>query len=151
MIEGWSEQDASEVTLKGLTDMCNLLVEKRKVKDEISEKLKLVGEEISELEAKILNVMKENALPNYKGPFGTVSVKTNRTVAQPESLEKKLEFFEYLRSLGVFEEMVSVNSRTLSSWATKEIEEREKNGEFGWVPPGLNAPNEYQSLSLRKK
>ncbi len=142
---------ASEITLKELNTICKSLVDKREAKEALSQSLKEASEEVSALEYKILGIMKENALPTFKGEFGSISIKHNRSVSQPENFEEKLKFFGYLKEQGIFEEMVAVNSRTLSSWASKEIEEREKKGVFGWVPPGLKAPTEHQSLSLRKK
>lgn len=145
------ETPASETTISGLKLLCEDLIKARDKKDAINAELKVAQEAIDELEFKILTVMKENTLPNFKGEFGTVSIKNNKTVAQPEDMSAKIQLFDYLKSQGIFEEMVAVNSRTLSSWANKEIEAREKQGVFGWVPPGLKAPNEYQSLSVRKK
>lgn len=150
-IEDWSIEQAGEVTLKGLTALCDKLIHEREVKKKLEEGMKEVQEVISSLEMQILNIMKENALPNFKGAFGTISIKNNKSVTQPESLEEKLKLFEYLREQGIFEEMVAVNSKTLSSWASKEIEAKEKLGVFGWVPPGLKPATEYQSLSVRKK
>lgn len=150
-MDAWETQAPADVTLKGLTELCEKLIMARESKDIINEELKKIAEQIGELEMKILNIMKENALPNFKGAFGTISIKNNKTVAQPEDMSAKIQLFDYLKSQGIFEEMVAVNSRTLSSWANKEIEAREKQGVFGWVPPGLKAPNEYQSLSVRKK
>lgn len=149
-VNDW-ETPASETTISGLKLLCEDLIKARDKKDAIAVELKVAQEAIDELEFKILTVMKENTLPNFKGEFGTVSIKNNKTVAQPEDMSAKIQLFDYLKSQGIFEEMVSVNSRTLSSWANKEIEAREKQGVFGWVPPGLKAPNEYQSLSVRKK
>ena len=149
-VNDW-ETPASETTISGLKLLCEDLIKARDKKDAIAVELKVAQEAIDELEFKILTVMKENTLPNFKGEFGTVSIKNNKTVAQPEDMSAKIQLFDYLKSQGIFEEMVAVNSRTLSSWANKEIEAREKQGVFGWVPPGLKAPNEYQSLSVRKK
>lgn len=152
-MDAWTEMSTGgdEVTVKHLTGLCEKLVKARESKEELSEQLKVVEESIHRLEAKILTIMKENVLPSFKSDFGSISIRTVRTVAQPENLEKKLEFFEYLKDLGVFEQMVSVNSRTLSSWANREIEAKEQEGVFGWAPPGLKKPNEYQALTLRKK
>lgn len=147
----WETDAPADITLKGLTELCEKLIMARESKDVINEELKKVQEQIDELEMKILTIMKENTLPNFKGAFGTISIKNTKSISQPESLEEKLKLFNYLREQNIFEEMVNVNSRTLSSWANKEIESREKQGVFGWVPPGLKPPTEYQSLSVRRK
>ena len=145
------ETPASETTISGLKTLCESLIKARDSKDELNKELKLVQEAIDELEIKILNVMKENALPNFKGEFGTVSIKNTKSITQPDGMDAKLQLFAYLKGQGIFEEMVNVNSRTLSSWANKEIEAKEKEGVFGWVPPGLKPPETFASLAVRKK
>ena len=149
-VNDW-ETPASETTISGLKLLCEDLIKARDKKDAINAELKVAQEAIDELEHKILTVMKENALPNFKGEFGTVSIKNTKSITQPDGMEAKLQLFSYLREQGIFEEMVSVNSRTLSSWANKEIEAKEKEGIFGWVPPGLKPPETFASLAVRKK
>jgi hypothetical protein len=151
MTENWDQApEAGELTLKQLNDLCLKLVEKRNEKKALENQVAEADGEVKSIEAKILEYMKEYGMPSFKGSFGTISVRNNKQVLQPENLAEKQKLFDYLKELDVFFEMVNVNSRTLCSWATKEIEAKEKDGIFGWVPPGLKAPNEYQSLSLRK-
>ena len=150
-MENWekpSEMDA--VTVKEFSQICESLVKLRDKKDEIEEQLKLANIDIKKCEAKILEYMKEYGIPQWKGPFGTLSIKTNRSISQPATPEDREAFFDYLRAQGIFEEMISVNSRTLSSWAAKEIEAKEREGIFNWVPPGLKPATEHQSIALRK-
>lgn len=147
----WEIELPNEVTLKDLNQFCENLVQLREEKEDINEQLKTVQEKITELEQKIILIMSEHALPNFKSSFGSISIRTIKSITQPAGIEKKLELFEYLRAQGIFEELVSVNSRTLSSWAAKEIEAKEKEGVFGWVPPGLSSPTEIKALSVRKK
>ena len=145
------ETPVSDTTIAGLQTLCNSLLLARESKDAVAQELKNVQEAIDELEIRILNVMKENAMPSFKGEFGTISIKNTKSITQPASMEEKLKLFGYLREQGIFEEMVNVNSRTLSSWANKEIEAKEKEGVFGWVPPGLKPPETFASLAVRKK
>lgn len=145
------EEVVTPVTLKTLNELCNKLMGVREKLDEIKKLEKQASEEESHLEKTILNHLKENGLPNFKGEFGSVSVVARKTITQPADMEQKMQFFEYLRKQNVLWEMVSVNSRTLSSWATKEIEAKEKEGILGWAPPGLKPPSEILTLSVRKK
>lgn len=148
--DAW-EQPASPTTIQALREFCEKLVKERQHKKEVEEELSAIEGTIKELKTKILVIMKENAMPNFKGEFGTISIKNTKSISQPESLEEKLKLFEYLRSQDIFEEMVSVNARTLSSWANKEIEAKEKQGVFGWVPPGLKPPETFTDISVRGK
>jgi len=146
----WSDE-ASPITVAGLKQLCEDLISARDKKSQLEDQVTIAEGAVREIKTRILSIMKENAMPNFKGEFGTISIRNTKSISQPEDFAHKLKFFEYLKSQGIFEEMVSVNSRTLSSWANKEIETREKAGVFGWVPPGLKPPETYSDLSVRKK
>lgn len=139
------------ITIAGLTKLCDELMIVRAKIDEIKKQEKEISTEESNLEKQILNHLKEEGLPNFKGDFGSVSVTVRRSVTQPEDMVAKMQFFDYLKSQNLLWEMVKVDSRTLSSWASKEIEAKEKEGILGWAPPGLKPPVEILTLSVRKK
>jgi hypothetical protein len=147
---GNESPDMDQLTMKKFQELCEHLIKLREKKDEVEEFLKNGNIEIKNCESQILKYMEEFGMPQVKGEFGTISIKKNKSVSQPQTPEDKEAFFDYLREQGIFEDMVSVNSRTLSSWASKEIEAKEKEGVFGWTPPGLNPPTEFKSLSVRK-
>lgn len=149
--QAWEEAPkASELTLKELTETCQKYADLRLMIDELEAQSKKINEEMKAVEGKILEYLKEYGMPNFKGAFGTISIRNTKTISQPETMEEKLKFFDYLKEQNLFESMVSVNSRTLSSWATKEIESREKEGVYGWVPPGLKPAQEFQKITLKR-
>lgn len=148
---GWETEAPKEVTISALNEMCKTLLQLRANKEACAEALEVANGAVSEMERKILTVLVENNMPNFASEGVVISLKNNVSFAQPEDHEQKLQLFEYLKQQDVFETMVAVNAKTLSSWAKKEVEAKEKQGVFGWVPPGLKAPNEYKSLSVRKK
>jgi len=148
----WDEaEEISGVTLQKLTSLCEELVGMRGCKENKELELKKINEEIKEREAKIIEYLKEYGLPSFKSGAGSFTITKRRNVSQPATPEAKEAFFNYLRSKGIFEDMVSVNSRTLTSWAIKEIENMEEQGNLGWVPPGLSQPTEFETLSIRRK
>jgi hypothetical protein len=142
---------SESVTISALNNLCNELMTVRSKIDEIKKIEKEISAEENRLEQKILNHLKEEGMPNFKGEFGSVSVTCRRSVLQPEDMEQKMIFFDYLKQQDLLWEMVKVDSRTLSSWATKEIEAKESQGILGWTPPGLKPPTEILTLSVRKK
>ena len=148
--ESWEDKtELPAVTVTELQGLCKLLLSKKEDHERALEAAKKTSEAVVELEQRILKYMKEYGLPMFEGPFGRASVKNYSTVAQPATHEDRKSFFDYLKEKGIYEEMISVNSRTLNSWVNREIEAREKNGEFGWVPPGLQAPGNFQRLTIK--
>ena len=142
---------SESVTIAVLNNLCNELMIVRSKIDEIKKIEKEISAEENRLEQKILNHLKEEGMPNFKGEFGSVSVTCRRSVLQPEDMEQKMIFFDYLKQQNLLWDMVKVDSRTLSSWANKEIEAKESQGILGWAPPGLKPPTEILTLSVRKK
>lgn len=145
----WHEPPTQESS-KMLASLAHKLVEIREEKEFAQGEIKKLAEQEAKAEARLIDFMKDNCLETVKGDFGTVSLVFKKSIKMPENLHEKLKLFDYLKEVGIFEELVSVNSRSLNSWASKEIEEKESQGLLGWVPPGLKAPSEFADIRLTK-
>jgi hypothetical protein len=66
----------------------------------------------------------------------------------PKDLESKKMFFAYLENKGVFDELISVNSNTLNSWAQAEIDAAEEAGNFDFQLPGLEKSEPRVSFTM---
>lgn len=77
--------------------------------------------------------------------------KNSTSVKLPETMEQKQALFEYLRTLGLFDEIVSVNSRTLNKLYKDQAELAAKEGNFDFKIPGVGEPTSFTTLELRRK
>jgi hypothetical protein len=139
------------LSVSDLTALCQKYSDLKDKKSELEDLASEVGKELSALQEQIIEEFVSHEMPRLDGPFGTLSVVNSSTYRQPDTLDDKLKLFEYLKEQGLYEAMVKVDSRTLSSWATKEVEAKEREGIVGFTPPGLSAPHSFMKLSLRKK
>lgn len=142
---------SDNLTMEEMSAMCAKFAELKQKKSDLEDLAAEIGKEIAALQEQIIEKFVEHEIPRFEGPFGTLSVVSSSTFKQPETTEEKLKLFEYLKEQGLYEEMVKVDSRTLSSWATKEVEAKEREGILGFIPPGLSQPHQFMKLSLRKK
>lgn len=149
----WEEEEASvsEVTIKELTDICESMYRLKKEIADIEAQAKSKQEAYDELERKVLSTFEASGLSNFETPSGKIIMQSRLSVKQPASPEDKKKFFDYLREKGIFEEMVSVNSRTLSAFVKREVEIAEEEGRVGFTPPGLTPPSRHYYLAMRKK
>lgn len=69
---------------------------------------------------------------------------------QSAKIQDKAAFYEFLREIGAYEELISVNSQTLSKFAREFFEKAEEDGELFPEVPGL-VVNEYTELSVTTK
>ena len=145
------EKPVEAVTVAELSNACEQMYTlKAEIKD-LEELIKAKQEIYSDIERRVLATFEANNLSNFECASGKV-IRSNRvTVKQPATPEAKAEFFAYLKGKGIFEEMVSVNSKTLSAYVKREIEQAELDGKMGFVPPGLEAPARFEYVALRKK
>lgn len=157
--------------MSSLADLNKLVEElairqsKRKAyKKESEETLSYMYKPIRDLELAILNILESHDLRKFVSPIAKVEVRDKLSFQTPKSPEDRKAFMEYikqlnddpnnpvgaeeleLRALGYF----SVNSRTLNSFAQKEIARRESEGNLDRSIPGLEEPNEYTELAIGK-
>lgn len=146
-LNGW--QDEQTTDLKAFSALCNRILEAEKEIADLESQAEKIKRDIEEDRDKLLLMMTESNLARLDGEHGHVVVDEIISVRQPETTEDKLKFFDYLKAQDLFYNMVNVNSRTLSSWAKKEIKAMEEKGSVGWVPPGLQSP--YREFKLKTK
>jgi len=153
-LEQWAVCQIEELSAVSLQEMNSMVEKLYSLKDEIAvleDQVKTKNEEFRKIEARVLNLLEATGQNSYECASGKI-VKTKRSsVKQPQTPEAKAAFYEWLKAKGDFENLISVNSRTLTSYVKKEIEALEEEGKFGFVPPGLEAPETVHYLSLKRK
>lgn len=117
---------------------------------ELDVEAKKLGMELKEIQNKIMEIMKDQQITSLKHARGTVIMNARFTVKTPKEKEDKEAFFEYLKSKGMYDDMVSVNSQTLNSWYKEEMEAAKREGNFGFKIPGIGDPTAFEYISFRK-
>lgn len=145
---GW-ETDTQATDLKTFSTLCNKILEAEKEIETLEKEADKIKREIEDDRDKLLLMMTEANLDRLDGEHGHVVVDEIVSIRQPATMEEKMKFFEYLQSQDLFYNMVNVNSKTLGSWAKKEIKGMEEKGNAGWIPPGLQPP--YREFKLKTK
>lgn len=147
-----SEKEIPSVTVSELDAKCTAaIVLYNKIKDAesiIESQKKILGQ----LNDEIHTILKAfNKIEYSMGELGKVKIQTKKTWRIPQSLNEKLEFFDYLKKVGDFDALVSVNSMTLNSWCDIEYTKAKEKGLVDWAPPGLMQPTEQEKLKLPRR
>ena len=118
------EESAKSVTVNVLQELVDSWARLRQEIDEIEEIVSDKQKLKKELEIKLQAIMQELELDKFVGKLGVkVEMREIQYVNMPESPEKTLEFFEYLKSLGQFDMMATVHYQKLQSWYKSHMEE----------------------------
>lgn len=101
----------------------------------------------TEQKAKIQAYMEQLGKTAYKSNYGTVSIKQQCSVETPKDPQDKRAFFKWLEDNGLYDQYVSVNSKSLNSLFNSQVE---ATGNIDLRLPGISAPKYFKTLSLLK-
>lgn len=129
---------------KSIEELFTLRIEHAKA-DRLAKDLK---NDLTEKQLVLMSKLESLELDSYKGKYGTFSYRMKQGFRVPKDLQSKKMFFSFLEDKGVFDELVSVNSNTLNSWAQAEIEAAEEAGNFDFTLPGLEKSEPRPSFTM---
>jgi len=138
-------------TIKMLQTLVSELWDVRAQIDSEKQILSMFNAQKEKLESLIIRAMQTSELERFDGDKCTVFRKSKSSVKVPASPQEKKQLLDYLKSIGMFDSMITVNSQTLNSWYNKEIEIARSNGKSEFQVPGIAEPTPYDDLSVRKK
>jgi hypothetical protein len=150
-LESWDKKkEMPELTLKAFE---GLIEDAFKVRAEIDSEEAALDIKKAFLKAKqdiILGYMVEFKKDSYKTQFGQIIKKKNWSVATPKTPEDRAAFFDYLKQKGIFDEMVTVHSKTLNSFVSQELEAAKESGDIDFKVPGIGEPKIFESIAMKK-
>jgi hypothetical protein len=142
--------DTETTTVESLKSQTELIRELRKQETETSDLKKSITKQVEEAELKMVSLLNESGLKNFRCDAGLVSLAERLSVKTPKSPEDREAFFSYLRDKGLFDQMISVNSATLNSFYKNEFEAAKERGDDDFKIPGINEETMTVILSYRK-
>lgn len=144
------EGDLEGITLKNFEDMCK---EGFSLKGKISHMQAQVDEEetkLQKLKDNIMLVLDKFGKAKQDTAMGLVYISEKLSVVHPKESEERTKFFDWLKSKGIFETLVSVNSRTLNKIYNDEREIAIDEGKTDFRIPGIGEPHLIKTLNFKQ-
>lgn len=126
------------------------LLELKANKEMLEDKAKEASKIFEAASYDLLQVLEATGLDSIKAHGYTFSPREEMSVKNPQTPEDKEAFFLYLKEQGLFENMISVHSRTLNSMYKSASEDALRRGELEFRIPGIEAPTVFKKLVIRK-
>jgi len=142
------EKDISEVTLTDFEWQCEKAFALRESIDQIKDELKKAQGKLEEVQDKIKLTLEQHGKENYRSRAGLVSISHKFSVKVPNEPSDRNVFFMYLRSKGIFEDLITVNSNKLNSFYKAEWEANGMPTDFKM--PGIEPHKIYDKINMRK-
>ena len=134
-------------TLEELDAICASLVAIKAQKDLKKDELSVIDKELKSTEMKLVEILEKHDKTEYSTPDGRFSIK-GRTYYK---MVDKDEAMQWLKDNGKFDDLASVNANTFSSYVNGVIEEKRNEGDFSFMPPGVeDTSSTYKGIKLLK-
>jgi len=141
---------SDDVTMQAFHDLIEKAYALKSKKEEFENQAEIVSSELSGVQAQLLEYMDQMELTSHKTKFGNIIRVQKMSVKTPKDPEQKAQFFAWLESKGIKDDILSVNSKTLNAMYNAEMESAKAAGKEDFSIPGIEAPTMYQQLQMRK-
>ncbi len=126
-----------KITVDKLRDAIDKCFDLKADHDDAKKEAAKIWGDYTEKYLEVVGMMEDLELDKFVSKKGTFSFKYDESFKVPKTPETRKEFFDFLKEKGVYEDMVTVNSRTLNSWAKQEAQAAEDDGDYDYQIPGL--------------
>lgn len=137
----------SDVTVNELENLVAKCFELREEYDKKKEEASEAWSKVEELQNRIVSILDSMEMDTYKAKAGTFSYKLEESYKVPKDIEARERFFNYLKERGVYETIITVNSRTLNAFAKAECE---ASSELDFNIPGIEKTTPAPRVTMRK-
>jgi hypothetical protein len=140
-----------KITVEELQKKIDSCFELKELHDEKKKEAAKVWGDYTTTYLEVISMMEQLDLDKFSTKKGTFSFKYDESFKTPKTPEDRKAFFDFLKDKGVYDEMVTVNSRTLNSWAKQEVAAAEDEGDFDYQIPGLTKSDPVAKPVLRRQ
>lgn len=126
------------ITIEQMNEQVATIAALRAEEEQASRAKKEVTERLEAAEARMLEMLTDSGMTNYRSPLGLVTVAFRTSVKTPKTPAEKELFHNWLRAQGLYDQLISVNSQTLNSLYKSELEKAKERGDTDFAIPGID-------------
>lgn len=139
------------ITLEELEKRHKEIFQKRADYEAAKAEASRIYTELKSMQEEFAEILEAHGRTKYQSENGTFSFKYEQNWSLSANPEEKQAFFEYLKEKGLYDSMITVNSRTLNSFCKHEEEAALEHNDVDISIPGLNKSDPFIKVSMRKK
>lgn len=144
-------EETESLTFAELEKICKQFADKKAEIEVLETQVKSLKAEQEDLQQIISTHLDSLEKSSYDSAVGKVVAKDIFTVSSPKTPEAREKFFAYLKEKGVFDDLISINSKTLNAFYKAEKKIADENQQLEFNIPGLDEPYYKRTISLTRK
>lgn len=137
-----------EITVQELEARQSEIFKQRDIYEEAKEKSNEEYHKLEAMKSEHAQILEALGKTEYRSSAGLFSYKYEENYKLDE--ENKHKLFEYFKTKGIFNSMITVNHQKLNSWVKEEINSFEEFGLYDAKIDGVIKSDPYVKVSLRK-
>jgi len=137
-------------TLNEMEELSAEIAELRLQESAASNAKKIITEKLTLAENKMIETLTANSMDSYRSKVGLLSLSERTSVRLPKSDDDRAQFFNWLKNMGLYDKLVTVNSQTLNALYKEKFEEAKSLGNSEFAIPGCNEITITETLSFRR-
>lgn len=146
-----STENLSDIKFQEVEALVRQYREERDEYDQLQKVADDAKKVLKNTESRIMAFLEQFNLKTQKTVYGSVTRVERFSVKTPKDDESRAAFREWLEGRGEFNNLWSVNSRTLDARAKEWLDEAADKGDIDFVIPGVGEPTYSSYLSFRRK
>ncbi len=150
--KSWGTDDAQvpdNVTVAMMEELANQGFQLREKIKDLGEVEKELQDELRLVKGKLLSYLSHFGLTRYTSKAGNVFTKKTYSVRVPKDDTAREQFFGFLKTEGIFDQLITVNSRTLNSLYNERLEAAQAEDKI-YNMPGIEPPTMFEDVSFKK-
>jgi len=133
------------MTVEELDNLTQDFLKKRAYEKKAEARMKEIKADTKEAQSKVIAALEALEKTENEGSFGKVKVQQREYF----KVVNKEVAYNWLRERGEFDSMASINANTLSSHIKGLLKEKQGEGDFAWMAPGMeDATSDYTYLKV---
>lgn len=149
MNEAIAQETSPNTSLSEMNTLAHQIADLRDEEKAAAEIKAEISQKLEAKEQRVLEILMENSLTNYKAPDGTMSLSFRLSARLPHG-EERVKFYEHLKAQGKFDELISVSSPTFNAYVKEQFELAQEQGLGEPEIPGVTEVKTLPRLSFRR-
>ncbi len=131
-----------------LDGLCIELIALKEEVEATDNKLKETREKFRLKQTEVLAAMEKYDKTEMSGPYGKLKIQQREYYKMTD----KEAALNWLKERGDFDNLVSVNANTMSSYVKQLVHAKREEGDFCWTPPGVtDSTSDYKTIKITRK
>jgi len=140
--------------MQDFLDKVKKLWEQRAAVEKAKDALAVVSKAFEDAKRDVLKAMDVMELDKQHVPgLGVVYRQKSFSVKVPKGLDQKEALFKWIeehKGKDVLDTLLSINSQTLNSFYKAELEAAKEAGDYNFALPGIDTPEVYYTIGMKK-